>query len=123
MHPSYTAAPGAAYCTSQAFIPTAMISRKSDAEHTPLLRNEAVQDGTAARETPLPKLQILLLTITRLAEPLAFAVLFPFVNAMVLRTGETSVESVGYYVGLIESMFSFTQMFFRTLRLRALRAS
>lgn len=89
-----------------------MTPRIPDAEQTPLLPNDATQDG-AFRETPLPKLQILLLSITRLAEPLAFAVLFPFVNAMVLGTGETSVEGVGYYVGLIESMFSFTQMFFR----------
>jgi hypothetical protein len=32
----------------------------------------------------------------------------------VLHTGEVTPAQVGYYVGLIESCFSFTQMVFRT---------
>ncbi|EIN12458.1 MFS general substrate transporter [Punctularia strigosozonata HHB-11173 SS5] len=86
-------------------------------ERTPLLPDTTaattsrVQHATDG-ETPLPKGQILLLSFTRIAEPLTFAILFPFVNAMVLRTGEVEVEEVGYYVGAIESLFSLVQMMF-----------
>jgi MFS family permease len=93
--------------------------RSALAEREPLLRAAsgiATDDEDAAAEdappTPLPRLQIALLTYTRVCEPLAFAILFPFVNSMVLNTGEVSAAQVGYYVGLIESCFSFTQMVF-----------
>lgn len=84
-------------------------------EQTPLLlATDAPSPASppSADPTPLPKLTIFLLSFTRVAEPLAFAILFPFVNSMVLATGETSVEHVGYYVGIIESLFSLTQMIF-----------
>jgi hypothetical protein len=91
-------------------------------EREPLLRaasgivtdDEDGADEDADVVTPLPKLQIALLTYARVCEPLAFAILFPFVNSMVLHTGEVTPAQVGYYVGLIESCFSFTQMVFRT---------
>jgi hypothetical protein len=87
-------------------------------EQTPLLAaaaaaapdNQPREDGVAPAPTPLPKLAIFVLTFTRVADSLAFAILFPFVNSQVLATGQTSVEQVGYYVGLIESLFSVTQM-------------
>lgn len=88
-------------------------------ERTPLLDNaegssSSTQPPARPEPTPLPKLTIFLLSLTRVAEPLAFAILFPFVNSMVLSTGDTSIEGVGYYVGIIESMFSLTQMIFST---------
>lgn len=78
-------------------------------EQTPLLGGS--QDAPPP-ETPLPKLQIFLLSLSRVAEPLGFAILFPFVNSMVLDTGEISAGEVGYYVGWIESLFSLVQMVF-----------
>jgi hypothetical protein len=76
-------------------------------EQTPLLRASEPEQAT-----PLPKFQIFLLTVTRVAEPLGFAILFPFVNSQVASTGEVAVEEVGYYVGLIESLFSLVETLF-----------
>jgi hypothetical protein len=100
------------------------LARSVSAEREPLLRaasgiaTETDDEEIASQTppdtvTPLPRLQIALLTYTRVCEPLAFAILFPFVNSMVLHSGEVTPAQVGYYVGLIESCFSFTQMVFR----------
>jgi hypothetical protein len=104
-------------------MPSTSSVRSASAERQPLLRAASglarVADDDAAdsghghpsnQPTPLPKLQIALLAYTRVCEPLAFAILFPFVNSMVLNSGEVTPAQVGYYVGLIESCFSLTQM-------------
>lgn len=59
----------------------------------------------------LPVNQILLLCYARLFEPIAFFTIFPFVNQMIFDTGEVADADVGFYSGLIESLFSLTQMF------------
>ncbi|KAH7170132.1 major facilitator superfamily domain-containing protein [Dactylonectria macrodidyma] len=59
---------------------------------------------------PLPKFQILLLCYARMAEPLAFFSIFPFIAQMVQRYGELPDSDVGFYSGLLESLFSATQM-------------
>jgi hypothetical protein len=64
-------------------------------ERTPLLRQQSQQEQANEQPvTPLPKGQIALLSLTRVCEPIAFALLLPFVNEMVLRTGELEVEQV-----------------------------
>jgi hypothetical protein len=60
-------------------------------------------------DAPLPKLQIWLLCICRLVEPIAFFSIFPYINQMIRDTG-IATEDVGFYSGLIESLFSATQM-------------
>ncbi|KAF8847206.1 MFS general substrate transporter [Acephala macrosclerotiorum] len=60
-------------------------------------------------DKPLPKLQIFLLCYARMIEPIAFFGIFPFINKMIFETG-TDEEDVGFYSGLIESLFSATQM-------------
>ncbi|KAF4549202.1 Efflux pump azaK-like protein [Elsinoe fawcettii] len=60
-------------------------------------------------DRPLPKVQILILCYARMVEPIAFFSIFPFVNKMIYLTG-TPESSVGFYSGLIESLFSLTQM-------------
>jgi MFS family permease len=61
-------------------------------------------------EKPMPKLQILLLCYARLMEPLAFFSIFPYIAEMVHRNGNVPVSHVGFYSGLIESLFSATQV-------------
>ena len=61
-------------------------------------------------DRPLPKVQILLLCYTRLVEPIAFFSIFPFINQMIWETGHLKEADVGFYSGLIESLFSLTQM-------------
>ncbi|KAK8009682.1 hypothetical protein PG989_000615 [Apiospora arundinis] len=62
-------------------------------------------------DKPLPKAQIFLLCYARLVEPVAFFSIFPYINDMILHVspGIRKVD-VGFYSGLIESLFSLTQM-------------
>ncbi|KAL1837254.1 hypothetical protein VTJ49DRAFT_4078 [Mycothermus thermophilus] len=103
-------------------------------EQTPLLRavNSAVnhqhrqngrdsvavdaEDGTPAGpdneadDKPLPVRQILALCYARVLEPIAYFSIFPYINEMVQRNGDLADTDMGFYSGLIESLFSLTQM-------------
>lgn len=59
---------------------------------------------------PLPKRQIFLLCFARMMEPIAFFSIFPFIAQMVQRNGHLPESDVGFYSGLIESLFSATQV-------------
>ncbi|KAI0143428.1 MFS general substrate transporter [Xylariaceae sp. FL1272] len=61
-------------------------------------------------DKPLPKLQIFLLCYARIIEPIAFFSIFPYINQMVMRNGDIPESDMGFYSGLIESLFSLTQM-------------
>jgi MFS family permease len=61
-------------------------------------------------DKPLPLMQIFLLCYARMMEPIAFFSIFPFIAQMVQRNGNLPVADVGFYSGLIESLFSATQM-------------
>lgn len=61
-------------------------------------------------EEPLDLTQIFLLCYTRLVEPIAFFGIFPYINSMIETTGGVAKEDVGFHSGLIESLFSATQM-------------
>lgn len=58
---------------------------------------------------PLPKGQIALLCYARMVEPIAFFSVFPFIAQMVQRNGNLADSDVGFYSGLIESLFSAAQ--------------
>ncbi|KAG9505255.1 hypothetical protein J7337_002221 [Fusarium musae] len=71
----------------------------------------AEEAGVAKPEgKPLPKLQVLLLCYARVMEPIAFFSIFPFIAQMVQENGNLPKSDVGFYSGLIESLFSATQM-------------
>ncbi|KAI1812788.1 major facilitator superfamily transporter [Poronia punctata] len=61
-------------------------------------------------DKPLPKTQIFFLCYARLIEPIAFFSIFPFINQMVRENGNLDEADMGFYSGLIESLFSLTQM-------------
>ncbi|KAJ5167758.1 uncharacterized protein N7482_003352 [Penicillium canariense] len=65
--------------------------------------------GGDDEEKPLDKSQVLLLCYARVIEPLAFFSIFPYVNQMVQENGGIKDTDVGFYSGLIESLFSLTQ--------------
>ena len=69
-------------------------------------------DGAHADDenAPLPKAQIFLLCYTRVIEPIAFFSIFPYINSMIEHVGGIEKADVGFYSGLIESLFSLTQM-------------
>ncbi|BEI81134.1 hypothetical protein CcaverHIS002_0202940 [Cutaneotrichosporon cavernicola] len=61
---------------------------------------------------PLPTTQVGVLMGVRLAEPIAYVVIFPFINEMVEHMGVThDPNRVGFYSGLVESAFAFVQFF------------
>lgn len=62
------------------------------------------------KDKPLPKAQIFLLCYAVCAAPISFFSIFPYINFMIERVGGVDKEDVGFYSGLIESLFSATQM-------------
>ncbi|KAF8553972.1 MFS general substrate transporter [Imleria badia] len=81
-----------------------MASRdRSPDEETPLLPVKA--------KTPLPWNQISLVFVALIAEPISSAYIFPFINQLIGELGITGGDDrkIGYYAGLIESLFFVTQ--------------
>ncbi|CAE6478163.1 unnamed protein product [Rhizoctonia solani] len=63
------------------------------------------------RTIPVPKLQLLSVCVSRVAEPIAYSQIFPYVNQMILKLGITNdPKRVGYYSGTLESMFALAQV-------------
>lgn len=75
---------------------------------------ESPQDRSQSEDEdenrPLPKVQVLLLCYANCVAPIAFFSIFPYINFMIERVGNVDKEDVGFYSGLIESLFSATQM-------------
>ncbi|QRV75725.1 major facilitator superfamily transporter [Ceratobasidium sp. AG-Ba] len=71
----------------------------------------AADSGTV---TPLPMKQLSILMLMGLCEPITFTVIYPFVAELVNKTGVTGGDSekIGYYAGLIESIFFLTESLF-----------
>ncbi|KAG2075426.1 MFS general substrate transporter [Suillus decipiens] len=63
------------------------------------------------KATPLPKLQIAILMLVALVEPIAAQSIYPYINQLVRELDITGGDErkVGYYAGLIESLFFATQ--------------
>lgn len=102
-------------------------------EHTPLLVTKAIapiadlvasatpvttnnngqgassDDNDEEDERPFPKWQVFWLCFARMLEPMAFFSIFPYINQMVRDNGHLDTADVGFYSGLIESLFSLTQ--------------
>ncbi|KAJ9659076.1 hypothetical protein H2198_003365 [Neophaeococcomyces mojaviensis] len=70
----------------------------------------ATEQSFKEDEKPLPKQQVLLLCLARLVEPIAFFSIFPFINQMCAKNGNLPPSDTGFWSGLIESLFSLTQM-------------
>ncbi|KAF2841362.1 MFS general substrate transporter [Patellaria atrata CBS 101060] len=82
----------------------------SNADDAPANEEEIFNhNGTTAKDDDLdrllPKLQIALLCYSRVVEPISFFCIFPYINQMIFETGVREVD-VGFYSGLIESLFS-----------------
>ncbi|TFK60007.1 MFS general substrate transporter [Pluteus cervinus] len=75
-------------------------------EETPLLSSQQ-----ATKKTPLPWFQFSLILFIQLAEPLTCNVIYPFAPQLIREIGIThgNESQVGYYVGLMQSLFFFGQ--------------
>ncbi|KAF1991382.1 MFS transporter [Aulographum hederae CBS 113979] len=85
--------------------PTAQANEGPIVDETP--QDESSQQD---EDRPLPMDQILTLCYIRLIEPISYFSIFPYINKMIFETGGIEEEDVGFYSGLIESLFSCTQM-------------
>ncbi|KAG1740058.1 MFS general substrate transporter [Suillus lakei] len=76
-------------------------------ETTPLVSAGALKKP----KTPLPKLQIGILMTLQLVEPIASMSIFPYINQLIRELGITGGDdaAVGYYAGIIESLFFVAQ--------------
>ncbi|EME38764.1 hypothetical protein DOTSEDRAFT_92089 [Dothistroma septosporum NZE10] len=75
--------------------------------HPPDSKPSANED---VEEKPMPYVQILLLCYASLAEPVAYFAIFPFINEFISIAGNIPEENVGFWSGMIESLFSLVQM-------------
>ncbi|VUC20649.1 unnamed protein product [Clonostachys rosea] len=86
-------------------------------ERTPLFRGlasvaeDSEPNGNEPVKKPLDKVQMFLLCYARMMEPIAYFAIFPFIAEMVERNGHLPESDIGFYSGLIESLFSAIQMF------------
>lgn len=62
-------------------------------------------------KTPLPKFQIGILMMIHVTEPIASMSMFPYINQLITELGITGGDdaAVGYYAGIIESLFFVMQ--------------
>ncbi|EIW79412.1 MFS general substrate transporter [Coniophora puteana RWD-64-598 SS2] len=76
---------------------------------TPLLSGQTTPRRRT--RTPLPKLQIGILMLVQLAEPITGLVIYPFINQLIAEVGITGGDDkkIGYYAGLIESLYYMTE--------------
>ncbi|KAH7904155.1 major facilitator superfamily domain-containing protein [Hygrophoropsis aurantiaca] len=75
-------------------------------ENTPLLGKKIKKP-----RTPLPKVQFGIVMFLQLAEPISSMCIYPFINQLVRELNITGGDEtkVGYYAGLIESIFFATE--------------
>ncbi|KAG8793986.1 hypothetical protein FRC12_000950 [Ceratobasidium sp. 428] len=78
-----------------------------DTEHVPLLSPHPLERKTP---TPLPK-QLFVILCLCLAEPITSSVIYPFITELIATLGVTHGDDrkVGYYAGIIESIFFLTE--------------
>lgn len=80
-------------------------------EHTPLLYPSSPTQKTPKKPTPLPHLQIAIVLLLQICEPLTSQSILPYINQLVASLDITGGDpkKVGYYAGLIESLFFATE--------------
>ena len=107
-----TAETGATAQLNEEVIQTHANGHTFPAKHNgdPQTASEEEESSDPEDDTPLPRLQIFLLCYCALTEPIAYFSIFPFVNQMIKETGDIAEENVGFWSGMIESLFSATQM-------------
>ncbi|OCH95370.1 MFS general substrate transporter [Obba rivulosa] len=81
-------------------------------EETALLSQP--QDKKLERPTPLPVSQLSILMLLQLAEPITSHCIYPFINQLISELDITGGDErkVGYYAGLIQSVFFATEALF-----------
>ncbi|KAL1669217.1 major facilitator superfamily domain-containing protein [Schizophyllum commune] len=91
----------------------------SVSEERPLLHDHDYEDAGSVevvqeqeqKRTPLPIRQLVIVYLIQASEPLTGMVIYPFIAQLVFETGVThgNEKSIGYYAGIVESMFFFSE--------------
>ena len=92
------------------FVDTQGFTRDGDfsADETrPLLCDPENNFQRSQPQSPLPKRQLAALCAIRLADPIAFTQIFPYVNEMMETFGVAEASRTGFYSGLVVCAGSF----------------
>ncbi|KAI6110870.1 MFS general substrate transporter [Pisolithus croceorrhizus] len=83
-----------------------LVTKMAIDENTPLL-----ESPQAKTKTPLPKIQLGLTLFILFSQPMSSQYIFPFINQLIRELGITGGDDrkIGYYAGVIESLFFVTQ--------------
>lgn len=78
-------------------------------ETTPLLSDALQGDSPRARRTPLPWLQLGIVMVMQIVEPLMSQSIYPYINQLILDLGISGGDpkKVGFYAGLLVSRSRF----------------
>ncbi|VDC05990.1 unnamed protein product [Peniophora sp. CBMAI 1063] len=86
------------------------ISPSSSSRDTLVAAEEGESDSPkTAGMTPVPTRQLVVLCICRIADPVVFTQIFPYINEM-LTSFALERERVPFYAGLVESVFAVAQL-------------
>ena len=77
-------------------------------ETCPLLRDPESAQAHRGVRSALPTRQLSILCAIRLADPIAFTQIFPYVNEMMERFGVAEASKTGFYSGLVVSLSDTT---------------
>lgn len=76
---------------------------------TSSLESAPTDRNTEQEDPSVPWVQLTLLCLARMMDPVVFCSIFPYIAAMVHRNTNLPVSDVGFYSGLIESLFAIVQ--------------
>ncbi|KAF7983437.1 hypothetical protein HWV62_21695 [Athelia sp. TMB] len=89
-------------------------SESQSSETTPLLLAQHSDDSSnnqTKKITPLPKPQLAVVTCIRLAEPIAYSQIFPYINEFIGTLHVTEdPKQIGFYSGVVESIFALSTL-------------
>ncbi|EJD50550.1 MFS general substrate transporter [Auricularia subglabra TFB-10046 SS5] len=86
-------------------------ARDDDVERAPLLENRDASEPELKRKAPVPWAALSALWLVNTIPGLAFEIIYPFINEMIVEIGVTDdPERVGYYSGIVESLFACVQV-------------
>ena len=74
---------------------------REDEEAATYLRTSEQNPDTRPLSTPLPKAQLGALIAVRIADPIAYQQIFPYVNQLLAELKVAEPEQVGFYSGLV----------------------
>ncbi|KAF5327032.1 hypothetical protein D9619_004782 [Psilocybe cf. subviscida] len=98
---------------TRASVPTMSDNTVCDDDHSLMTQPTTTGGDTSLVQTitPLPKLQILSVSMIQLTEPITALVIYPFINQLIRETGITKGNDArsGYYAGVIESTFFLSE--------------